>query len=339
MRKLLTFLIGFAAVCTISGLLVRDRAQGQEQLSSLTVSDGVSTIHIFPTVNEKAALARPLLDTGPLVYHSGGPIMQSVTTYAIFWVPPKLQNGGSTSMSAHYQLVQRNLLTDYPGHGLDNNNTQYYQIVGGKTTYINNAGGFGGYYVDTAPYPASGCADSATPGNCITDAQIGAEIKKVMSAKGWTGGLTKMFLLFTSSGEGSCFNSSSTSCAYTQYCAYHSFISGTTPIVYGNEPYGDPTNCQVPGTPSPNGDIPADTAATSASHELTEAITDPELNAWYSAQGNEIGDLCAYNYDLNYWDSGNANQKWNGHFYELQDEYNNHDFLAAFGTGCTLIGP
>jgi hypothetical protein len=50
-----------------------------------------------------------------------------------------------------------------------------------------------------------------------------------------------------------------------------------------------------------------------ASHEFTEAITDPELNAWFTAQGNEIGDhLCAYDYGLFYnWDGGNANQMWN----------------------------
>ena len=32
----------------------------------------------------------------------------------------------------------------------------------------------------------------------------------------------------------------------------------------------------------------ADAAATSASREFAEAITDPELNAWFTAQGNEI---------------------------------------------------
>jgi len=51
-----------------------------------------------------------------------------------------------------------------------------------------------------------------------------------------------------------------------------------------------------------------------ATHELTEAITDPLLNAWYDAALNEIGDLCAYQYGTNTWDSARANQMWNGHF-------------------------
>ena len=179
----------------------------------------------------------------------------SVTTYAIFWVPAKLQNGGATSMTAHYQTVQSNLLRDYAGHGIDNNNTQYYQVTGtGTKQYIQNKGGFGGSFVDTDPYPASGCSDTATPGNCITDAQLETEVQKVMALKGWTGGLTKMFLVFTSSGEGSCFDSSGSSCAYAEYCAYHSFIDTSTPVVYGNEPFGNPSVCQAPGTPSPNAD-------------------------------------------------------------------------------------
>jgi hypothetical protein len=155
-----------------------------------------------------------------------------------------------------------------------------------------------------------------------------------MGLKGWTGGLNKMFLLFTSSGEGSCFDSSNTQCAYTLYCAYHSYFGSTsTPVVYGNEPFGETSVCQASGTPSPNSDPQADTAATAASHELSEAITDPELNAWYDASGSENGDLCAYNYGTNTWLSAKANQMWNGRFYELQMEYNNHK------GACSQVGP
>jgi hypothetical protein len=126
-------------------------------------------------------------------------------------------------MSPTYQSVQQRLLANYAGHSLGNNNTQYYQVINGVTTYIRNEGGLGGSYYDTAPYPVSGCTDSATPGNCITDSQIQAEIQKVMVLNKWTGGLDKVFFLFTSSGEGSC-DDNSTSCAYTAYCAYHGFI-------------------------------------------------------------------------------------------------------------------
>jgi hypothetical protein len=146
-------------------------------------------------------------------------------------------------------------------------------------------------------------------------------------------------MVYTALGEGSCFDSSSTSCAYTAYCAYHSAISGNVPIIYANEPFGVLTYCQNPGTPSPNNNAEADTAATSSSHEISEANTDPELDAWFTSQGNEIGDLCAYNYGTNTWDLSSktslfqANQSWNGAFFELQMEFDNH-----FG-GCVQVGP
>jgi hypothetical protein len=314
-------------------LLSLSAARAQEA-PKLTVGDGFHNIHIFPTTAGAAARANVGLDAGPLLYHTGGVVMTgSITTYAIFWVPAHLQNGGATSMSTSYQTVQKNLLTGYPGHGIDNNNTQYYQISGATTTYIQNKGSFGASYIDTNPYPASGCTDSATPGNCITDLQLQAEVQRVIAVNGWTGGLSKMFLVFTSSGEGSCFDSSGSSCAYVQYCAYHSYIPGSTPIVYSNEPYGNTSVCQSGGTPSPNNNAVADAAATSASHELTEAITDPELNAWYTSSGSEIGDLCAYNYGTNTWDAGKANQMWSGKFFELQTEYDNHTAT------CVQVGP
>jgi len=189
----------------------------------------------------------------------------------------------------------------------------------------------GGFYVDTRAYPASGCNDSFTPGNCLSDIQIQREVKHVMALTGWTAGLNHIFLVFTSSGEGSCIGGA---CAYTSYCAYHGFFTTTSStVIYTNQPYADLTKCQLPGAPSPNGDPYGDATASIVSHELTESITDPLINAWYTAQGNEIGDLCAYNYGTPTWDLGNANEVWNGDPYLLQQEFDNHL------SGCVQVGP
>jgi hypothetical protein len=332
--------IGFAIMLVTSGALgqTAEPAQNMADLSAapgapqLTLSGPSSTIHIFPTREgvEARRLAAPSAPT-PLLYHANGQVMPKVEIYTIFWAPSRLQNGAATSIPALYQAVQMRVLKDYIGHGLGNNNTQYYQTINGATTYIQNTGRFAGSFYDTSPYPASGCTDSATPGNCLTDTQIRTEIQKVMNLNKWTGGIDKIFFLFTSSGEGSCFDNSS-SCAYTAYCAYHGFIKSANPIIYANIPYGNPSVCQIPGTPAPNDTI-ADTAATAVSHELTEAITDPLLNAWFTAQGEEIGDICAYQYGANTWDGNKANQMWNGNFYELQQEYDNHT------NACVDLGP
>lgn len=327
MKNQLHSLVRLAVLVGLVSLTLQVAVTAQEG----TPRSGGNNIHILPTVNNAPQLPPP---AGPLNYN-GGPVMQGgASTYAIFWVPPTLQNGTPTSMTAHYQSVQKQMLTDYPGHGIGTNNTQYFQIKGTTTQFIQNKGGLAGFFVDTSPYPASGCNDAATPGNCITDAQVQAEITKVMGIKGWTASLNHMFLLFTSSGEGSCFDSSSTTCAYVQYCAYHGFIPETgPPVIYSNEPFGNLNGCQVPGTPSPTGDALADAVASIATHELTEATTDPELNAWFDSSGNEIGDLCNFSYGLNTWDGGKANQMWNGHFYELQMEFDNHV------SGCVQVGP
>jgi hypothetical protein len=299
---------------------------------------GGHVAHIMPTVQGAAALAQARSRaglSGPLLYHAGGSIMKPYPIiYEIFWGPPTLQNGGATGFSAQYGTVQFNLAAYYgQGHGLASNNTQYYEISGSTTTYIQAWGGLVTYYVDSAAYPASGCTDTLTPGNCITDAQIQAEITKVMGINGWTGGINKIFLLYTSSGEGSCMDATNASCAYTQYCAYHSFISGATPIIYGNEPYGGTPQCYGGvGQMSPNSDTAADGAASVASHEITEAITDPLLNAWFDASGNEIGDLCNFTFGTNTWDSGKANQMWNGLFFDLQEQFSNNK-LACVQSG------
>jgi Phosphate-induced protein 1 conserved region len=312
----------------------------------LTLTDAEQhSIHIFPTVESSAVTNT---SGGPLIYHSGGSIMPLLNIYAIFWKPATLQNGNPAVMSAAYRTIQGNLLEDYVGHGIHNNNTQYYQIISGVTTYVSGllfstagTGSEAAAYVDTGSYPASGCTDAATPGNCITDAQLQTELQRVMTLKGWTGGLDKIFVIYTAQGEGSCFKSDSVTCAYkpntggSAYCAYHGAIgsSPATAIIYANIPYGNPGHCQVPGTPSPNANPSADTATTAVSHELTEAVTDPLLNAWFDSSGNEIGDLCAYNYATNSYDGALANQSWNGRFYELQQEYDNH------AGGCVQVGP
>ena len=85
--------------------------------------------------------------------------------------------------------------------------------------YIINEGGYGGGYGDTNPYPSSypknsnGCAYSFTGisppvvyGNCITDAQIQAEVISVLKKTGWLSGLNNMFIVYTPPGEGICFD-------------------------------------------------------------------------------------------------------------------------------------
>ncbi len=302
-------------------------------------------IHILPNLAGQAAReAAGLTGRTPstvslLTYHAGGSIMSSnVLIYNIYWLPStaKLQNGTATSFSASYQSINNGMAAQLPGHGLLAIATQYYQTISSTTTYITNAGGLGGTYVDTAAYPASGCTDSITPGNCVTDAQIITELKRVMALNGWTGGMNKIYMMYTSSGEGSCFATGSSSCAYTAYCAYHSYTTlNNSYVIYGNIPYGSQSYCQGSAT-MPNLDV-GDLAANVATHEIIEAATDPLLNAWFDAGGNEIGDKCAWTFGTNSWTNPStnvgANLMYSGKYFEFQQEFSNHT------SNCLLAGP
>ncbi|HEX2591611.1 MAG TPA: hypothetical protein VHL34_08955 [Rhizomicrobium sp.] len=338
-------IVGACAALALTAVTATAQPVPPPKASNLTLmnDDGVTAVHIFPTVQkaQELGLIRSTTSTRTpppvtsLTYHAGGSVMQPlVNFYVIYWMPNKLQDGTTTGISTTYKQIQNAMVGGYGGHSLSSINTQYYQTIGGHTSYVTGNGVLAATYIDKGAYPASGCTSTARPNNCITDAQLQTEIQRVMTLNGWTGGMDKMFLVFTSTGEGSCFNASSTTCAYTAYCAYHSYFtppSGPN-VIYSNEPYGDQTVCFGDGT-SPHNFLDAEAATTAASHEISEAITDPFLNAWYDTDGNENGDKCAYNYGKNHWNAGKANQKWNGEYFELQMEWNNH-------TGsCTQSGP
>ncbi len=276
-----------------------------------------------PAVNESRT------STPKLRYH-GGPVMQAQeVSYAIFWEP-----SGWTVSSTYNSLIER-WFGDVGGSVLYNNNTQYYQVVSGTRQHIVNKSSLGAAWIDTAAYPASGCTDTITPKECLTDAQIQAEVTHAISVNGWTAGLNHEFFVFTAKNVGSCFDSSSTTCAFSYYCAYHgNYTSGGSPVIYANMPYTgtDLTACGVSTTP--NNDIDADSTINVTSHEQMESVTDPEPNsAWADSSGAEIGDKCAWMFGSLTLDGNKANVQFNGHFYIVQQEFDNKV------DGCVLKGP
>jgi hypothetical protein len=273
--------------------------------------------------------------SGNLVYH-GGPVMVGPTkSIAIFWHPAKLQSGAAASVSSAYDMTIRRYLRDVGGKGLYGNETQYSSIVNGSRLLTS--------YHDTSPYPASKCpnvfANATQRSNCLTDLQIQAEVRKAMTAVGQTGGLTEIFYVFLSKGEYTCIDSSAcylypldSSGDPLGYCAYHSFFTaGTRRVVYADMPYGDtPFSSKIGSFSSlctalgsfPN-DRSADIEISITSHEQLEAVTDPLLNAWWDAAGFEIGDKCAYDTTGSSLDGGLADERWAGHYYSVQTEYDN----------------
>ena len=254
---------------------------------------------------------------------------------AIFWEPSHLQSGATAAVSVNYNSVLRRYLTDVGGKGLYGVTSQYGGIRNGSTLLTT--------YHDTARYPASLCP-AAFPTktqrmNCLTDAQVQAEVRKVMKAKHLAGGLQQIFFVFLSRGEYTCINRSAcflypidSAGEPLGYCAYHSYFqAGSRSVVYADMPYGNTLFSSKAGRSRdlcaaqsvfPN-DRSGDIEASMTSHEQLEAVTDPLLSAWWDSSGMEIGDKCAYDITGSTLDGGIADELWADHFYALQTEFDN----------------
>jgi outer membrane protein assembly factor BamB len=321
-------------------LVVMGLAQPAHSTRTLSVRR-IAARHPHP-LKTKHYHANHGFDVLPLEYHNGPVMRTTSTSYAIFWLPSTLQDGSATAVNATYVSLITRYFGDIGGSGLYNTATQYYD--GGGS--IVNSSTLGGVWMDTSPYPASGCQDMSTPGDCMSDTQFQNEVAKAMQANGWNGGLNNLFYVFTSAGEGSCFDISSSACAFMQYCAYHSYFQTNAGqnVIYANMPYmGTALNgCGISNSPNNNPD--ADSTINVLTHEQIEAVTDPLLNAWYDNQGNEIGDKCAWNFGNINLDGNLANVQWHNNFYLVQQEWSNAEsgcvisFAQAKSTSALFIG-
>ncbi len=277
--------------------------------------------------------------TGNLSYHNG-PVLHANTPYAIYWLP------GGSSVSAGYQSLINGFFANVASASGSTSNVystdvQYYDTSGS----IAYSSSFGGSYVDsTTPLP-NDCSSSyagtgVSPTACLTDADVQAEVQRVLSATGWVPGPGREFFVFTPANVGSCFSAGSTQCAYTYYCAYHSHFAdsqaGNADTLYANQPYPDSAAIGAPGAcdslQHPNGDW-ADAAINLVSHEHNESITDPDGNAWYDSYGNENGDKCAWNFGaaLGSTAYGQYNQAIGSGRYYLQQEWSNASASCVLG--------
>lgn len=124
--------------------------------------------------------------------------------------------------------------------------------------------------------------------------------------------------------EGGCYSPDNP--ASFVFCAYHFTVNFTDigHTHYTVEPFQNVAGCQVPASPTPpNGQL-ADSTNSTLSHEVFEAITDPDITTGYRALNTasvlfeEIGDLCAGPHAIFLID---------GKPYEVQLEYS--DFYHA----------
>ena len=261
---------------------------------------GAITLQQLASVAE-AGNARPVRGNG-ISYH-GGPLILGTTSVHYIWYG----NWSSGDKSILTTLAQ-----GIGGSPYFNINTTYYN---GSATQVSNSVSFSG-----------ATNDNYSRGTALSDSAIQA----IVAAQNPTD-TNGVYFVLTSADV----NETSGFC--TQYCGWHTHatINGRD-IKYAF--IGNPARCPsacTNGTAPPNGSVGADGAASIIAHELEEAVTDPDLNAWYDNRGRENADKCAWTFGSTYSNgTGIANVNLGGADYLIQ-----RNWVNASGGYCSMSYP
>jgi hypothetical protein len=307
-------------------------------------------------------MSDPANGTPPLLFH-GGPMMGTARTGPVVVTPIYWHPAGHPMPTAYSNILTGYLRNVAAASGTHTNVFSTLTEYAGSNGAIRYKVALGSPVADTSPLPASGCtvagddtsriyADGTGYNACIDDDQVIAETDRVITAKGLPRDLGHMYVLFLPKHVESCFYAGSTVsggnfCTINHhksaaYCAYHS--QSPTGAVYGNMPFPIyhsnagftcSSDAVYPAVQTPNGNADADTEVSPTSHEIMEAITDPDTTTgWFDSSGFENGDECAYVFGATQGPAGAFyNQVINGAHYLTQEEFSNKDF-AVTGGGC-----
>ena len=234
----------------------------------------------------------------PNLVNHGGPIMTASVVQAIYW-GTQWGNAGFTGDK------ETGLDTFYSGWGGSNyaKTTTEYTSSNGK---VSGAVTYNGHVVDTS---------AAATGSPST-AAIVAEVAKMITNPVSNG----YYPVYVDTPRGN-----------NGFCAWHD--TGTVRGIQVQVAFffnldGD-SGCD-PQDPSTVHSQGLEALANVSGHELSEAETDPHLNAWYDRQGNENADKCAWHFHLNSTFS-------NGSVWKIQGNWSNAAYnnrTGYYNRGC-----
>jgi hypothetical protein len=216
--------------------------------------------------------SRPTSGNG-IDYH-GGPVMLDNANGAphIYYIWYGNWNGNTAT------TLLTNLAQNIGGSPYFHINTTYHDgsnaSVSGSANYV------------------SSTTDNYSRGATLTDAGVQAVVASAITSHALPFDSNGVYFVLTSADV----NESSGFC--TQYCGWHTHgtITGSDiKFAFVGNPDRCPSGCAVQ-SPGPNGTGGADGMASIIAHELEEAITDPDLNAWYDRRGQENADKCAWTF-------------------------------------------
>jgi len=239
----------------------------------------------------------------PLMTYWGGAVMTTGADITpIYW-------GKSWGTATFAGDKMTGLTTFYGGVGGSkylNTNTEYTQTVGTKLTPVLNKVTARTAIVDTLSDP------TPVPNPTLVLAEVAATLKKAKVTP-------------VSNGYYPVYGALARNPAASTSCGWHSHgLIGTVRVKFAFffNLDGD-AGCDPKSTIAGTSQGLAALANISA-HELSEALTDPELNAWYDTAGNENSDKCAWSFSATPATIG-------GRTWKLQGNWSNAAYTAGTG--------
>ena len=208
-----------------------------------------------------------MITAAPSLTNHGGPILGAVQVVPMYW-------GAAWATAANSQLATQ--LDSFFDFVLTSEYMDMLAEYSTATTTIQH-----GQRLPSARITDSEPGTIVGGGRQVTDGQIQTSLQGFI-ASGTVAATTAntLYFIFLPPGVVSILGSSQSCSAF---CGYHNHIGG---VRYAVIPFADCAGCVFPGQF-------LDTLTEVASHELAEAITDPDLNAWWDGgTGDEIGDIC-----------------------------------------------
>jgi hypothetical protein len=271
-RCALTFLfVILAANLLLAQEVLKRGTDGQDRRATGHFSDAAEE-----TMPEAKPTGRTVVTGNGINYH-GGPVLQGnpVPIYVIWYGN---WNGTGSNTAATVSLVE---------HFINSlGNTPYEKI---NTTYGDTTGNVSGNVT-----LGGAIFDTGSQGTKLSNNKLSAIVTRSLS-NGLPTDPNGVYMVLTSSNvseRGFC----------SSFCGFHTrqTINGTD-IKWGfvGNPDRCPSGCEIqttgPNSPA-TGVGGADGLINVLTHEQEEAITDPDLNAWFDSSGQENADKCNFNF-------------------------------------------
>jgi hypothetical protein len=277
MRYALAFLL---VILSANFLVAQELLKQHVDNPGQTPMDQRATGHDPSAVPEMIERAKPTGDavvTGNGINYHGGPVLKGnpVPLY-IIWYGNWNSTGSNTA--ATVSLVEHFINTL--------GNTPYEKIA---TTYGDNTGNVSGNVT-----LGGAIFDTGSQGTRLNNTRLGNIVNRSLS-NGLPNDPNGVYLVLTSSNvseQGFC----------SQFCGFHTHqtLSGSDiKWAFVGNPDRCPSGCEIqttgPNSPA-TGVGGADGLINVIAHEHFEAVTDPDLNAWFDSSGNEDSDKCNFNF-------------------------------------------